>query len=167
VGASGWHYFVPYDSDPARALAKLREDTFRAGTYHSTKKKKPASIEQLIEWCAESGTHSILDVSRTVAGPLPPSLNDFFQSLVAGGKAPDTNAIAGYMEQLAKFLGAVAPVPAEVVLAACGTHTPERAALEVAAFHFMNLAPRGCGYWTTAFVKGAPSELLFAGKSGD
>ncbi len=33
MGASSWHYFVPYEADIERALQNLREAVFRRGSY--------------------------------------------------------------------------------------------------------------------------------------
>lgn len=33
MGASGWHYVVPYDDDPEKALQKLRSEVFTSGEY--------------------------------------------------------------------------------------------------------------------------------------
>src|SRR5690348_4643486 len=35
MGATGWHYFVPYDADTQTALQSLREKVFKEGTYGS------------------------------------------------------------------------------------------------------------------------------------
>ena len=35
MGATGWHYFVPYEADTQAALQSLREKVFKEGTYGS------------------------------------------------------------------------------------------------------------------------------------
>src|SRR5882724_9731460 len=146
MGASGWHYFVPYDTDVSRALAKLREDVFKRGDYYCPSKKKPKSIEELIELCEESGTHSILDVTRVVDTSSPPSMNTWFQSL--GGRAPTQDEMRAFTQSQMKAFGTVAPAPAAAISAACKTDKPDHAALEKALFGFHGLSARGTGLWT-------------------
>src|SRR5262245_30402141 len=97
MGASGWDYFVRYQTDIFKALQELREVTFQRGEYYRrspfwqdmtfeefvppdlglTDEDKadyaaefqkmqalpePTSIETLIQWNAEDGTHSIIDI---------------------------------------------------------------------------------------------------------
>jgi dipeptidase len=99
MGASGWAYFVPYQTDISKALQELREAVFQRGEYHQrspywkdmtfeeflppdpdlTEEDKadylaefqkmqalpePTSIETLIQWNAEDGTHSIIDYAK-------------------------------------------------------------------------------------------------------
>lgn len=180
MGASGWHYFVPFDPDPQAALQRLREDVFRRGQYFSPKTKKPGllkpakaaaapkSIEELLALCKESGTHSILDVDRLVTAPHPPSTADWMRALAAAGRAATADEISAQLAAQLTYLGTVGPVPETQLLAACGSHRPERAALDTALFTLLAMCPRGAGMWTTVYdAAGAPSELLFLGKTGD
>jgi hypothetical protein len=94
---SEWSYWVDYDPDISAALQRLREDVFARGDYatgdspiavgsrliipHVQEKRKPSTIEELLEQEGESGTHSILDItsispksrSRAIS-PFPDSL---------------------------------------------------------------------------------------------
>jgi hypothetical protein len=80
VGASEWDYYVPYQEDLDAALQQLRRQVFEAGDYYwvngadwrpeEKREPRPQTLEKLWEnelvW--ETGTHSILDISR-VLGP--------------------------------------------------------------------------------------------------
>jgi hypothetical protein len=71
MGASAWSYYVPYQEDINQALQDLRQEVFRSGQYYRPQPgaPPPATIEELLESNAESGTHSILDVM--MAAPQP------------------------------------------------------------------------------------------------
>jgi hypothetical protein len=73
VGASDWRYVTPYRGDVAAALQGLRERVFRDRKYYwwddlEEDEPRPPTIDGI--WASqqmrESGTHSILDVSRVV-----------------------------------------------------------------------------------------------------
>ncbi|MBU2668246.1 hypothetical protein KOI35_32515 [Actinoplanes bogorensis] len=84
MGASGWDYYVPYQPDLAAAFTSLRTKVFDDGDYfwavHYDFGKtaadfpdRPRTMDELwsSEDVQESGTHSIVDMSRlsTTAGP--------------------------------------------------------------------------------------------------
>lgn len=97
MGASGWNYFTPYQQDVEQALQLLRKQVFESRS-NATSRRKPSdfdllpeqdkwafegvqdtddeisfdgfnSIEELLEECAEDGTHSILDIEATSNAP--------------------------------------------------------------------------------------------------
>jgi len=140
MGASGWHYFVPHDPDIGSALARLREDVFQRGAYYKpSKTKKVASIAAALRLAAEDGTHSVLDVSRVVETPLPPTP-----------------------------FGAVAPVSEAQLVAAFGSTRPDHAAVEAGALKLDAFLTRGCGVYVVVYsAAGAPAEIFFAGVTGD
>ncbi|MET7396842.1 hypothetical protein ABZS66_25500 [Dactylosporangium sp. NPDC005572] len=80
MGASGWDYYVPYQPDLQAALHELRQRVFETGDYwwavpyefgksaadFPDRPRTEAELwaEEIVQ---ESGTHSILDMSRVVA----------------------------------------------------------------------------------------------------
>ncbi|MFC0029647.1 hypothetical protein ACFFMM_08940 [Micromonospora chaiyaphumensis] len=79
MGASGWHYYVPYRPDLQAALAELRRNVFEAGDYWwavpyefgksaADFPDRPRTEDDLWadESVQESGTHSILDMSHVL-----------------------------------------------------------------------------------------------------
>lgn len=50
MGASGWSYFVPYESNVKTALAKLQAKVFEAGDYYDPCERKPADDQTFTEW---------------------------------------------------------------------------------------------------------------------
>lgn len=90
MGATEWMYFTPYQADPEKALQRLRQEVFAEGRYRPKSKVElllrwifrgvgiPKTIEEAVEFAAEDGTHSILDIYRTgnrpefgISTPLP------------------------------------------------------------------------------------------------
>jgi len=80
VGASDWNYYVPYQPNLQTALDELREHVFQTGEYWwavpyefgksaADFPNRPRTEAELWaeEVVQESGTHSILDMSRVVA----------------------------------------------------------------------------------------------------
>jgi hypothetical protein len=85
VGASGWDYYVPYQPDLQAALQELRRRVLDSGDYWwavpyeigksaADFPNRPKTEAEL--WAAEvvqeSGTHSILDMSRVVGADEEP-----------------------------------------------------------------------------------------------
>jgi hypothetical protein len=68
MGAEGWSYFVPYESDVENALAKLRQQVFASGDYRGSE-MNPATPEQAVENTEADGTASILDITRVSDSP--------------------------------------------------------------------------------------------------
>jgi len=196
MGATGWSYFVPYEADISAALQRLREDVFARGDYeygdgvltddqrkaylemlppdwrqkvkeeaekleepmkglylkavemHSRAlsgsssasrkpKRKPKTIKKLLELQAESGTHSILDIDGVSSEP--------------------------------KF-NTISPFPRAKLVECFRSETPGRAEIEE-AYGSGSLeefvSERWQGIYIIAYRDGSPSEIFFAGCSGD
>lgn len=71
MGAEPWANFTKYDSNIQRALDRLREDVFAAGTYRYAE-EQPSSIDEAREIADADGTCSVLDIDRVSDEP------DFF-----------------------------------------------------------------------------------------
>jgi hypothetical protein len=151
--SSEWRYFVPYEADVAAALQRLREDVFARGEYMTEASEiaaarylediprlstsKPTSIEQLLEQEGDHGTHSILDITHV--SPTPKRR-------------------------------AVSPLPASVLEDYCLSGTPSIEEIED-VYEFGSLEKyvnkRWRGIYIIAYKDGKPSEIFFAGSSGD
>ena len=125
MGASGWEYFVPYQPNIDQALQELREQVFRSGDYHLRPQMhidpddfagmpedvreqlplwierensfvQPTTIDALLEWNGEDGTHSILDIQRVSLSPefgaAAPLSADELTRLFGGGQ-PDRSMV--------------------------------------------------------------------------
>jgi hypothetical protein len=151
--SSEWSYFWPYETDVAVALQRLREDVFARGAYMTEESEiasarylvdmprlstsKPSSIEELLEQEGEHGTHSILDITHV--SPTPKRR-------------------------------AVSPLPVAVLADYCLSDSPSSAEIED-VYEFGSLEKyvnkRWRGIYIIAYKDGKPSEIFFAGCSGD
>jgi hypothetical protein len=144
MGASAWCYVVSYDADPRRSLAALREQVFAAREYHFLGDDWPGTLPELFadEDVQETGTHSILDVSRIVDADQP----DTF-----GTVRPLRPA------ELQRFFGTERPTETEFESAYDAAGTSE----------LKDHGIRGSGYCTTLYSGGDPTAIAFWGRSGD
>ncbi len=138
MGASAWQYFVTFDSDTRRALARLRQEVFQAGQYHAPPGvPRPASIEELLELSGETGTHSILDVM------------DVAQQPAAGFVAPLSRS------EIGATFGSERPTRLDA----------ERARTALEAIRLRR--GRWSGTYVVLYQQDTPAEILFFGYSGD
>ena len=68
MGGHPYRYVVDYEQDLQAALDRLRADVFRRGEY-SGADQKPKSPEAAVRASGESGTRSILDITKVQAKP--------------------------------------------------------------------------------------------------
>jgi len=151
--SSEWSYWVPYDSDISAALQRLRGEIFAEGNYAtadsvlsvgsrlivppSDPRPKPATIQELLEREGKSGTHSILDMTCISATPKRKAISPFPDSL------------------LKEYFGSATPAPSNVQ--------------EVYDFGSLEkfVTTRWRGIYLVAYFDGKPSDIFFAGCSGD
>jgi hypothetical protein len=134
-------------------LQRLRQDVFEQGNYAtadsvitvgkrliippSRRQPKPATIEELLEQVGDSGTHSILDMD--CVSPKPKRR-------------------------------AISPLPISVLLDYFSTETPSPSEIEE-VYEFGSLeklvTKRWRGIFIVAHFGGKPSDIFFAGCSGD
>jgi len=63
MGADAWSYWLPYRENIEGALADLREQVFRSGSFRGVE-LRPKTVEQAVSNMESDGTASILDISR-------------------------------------------------------------------------------------------------------
>jgi hypothetical protein len=68
VGAEPYQYVVPFEADAQVALEKLRGEIFKAGRYRGAN-RGAKSPEAALEQAGDSGTASILDISKVQEEP--------------------------------------------------------------------------------------------------
>lgn len=156
MGASGWRYTTPYESDLEAALDRLRADTFRRGDYFwpwegewvdpGEERPRPTTMAELLadEAVETEGTHSIIDCPRVVHGV--PTTDEEWSSLA--------------------YYGAVVPVTRAELVEAIGTDHPT-------GQHLDALEERiDCARWVGRCAvlysaSGEPEQVAFWGYSGD
>jgi hypothetical protein len=172
MGASGWDYYTEYEADLQRAFEALQARVLAEGDYWwavegksaSDCPDRPRTMAELFadQHVQQSGTHSILDMSRVLPVGEPPKygwvggLEEVFRS--GGGREA--------IERLGRpEFGTIAPVtPAEAIeLVGTDRLTREHAdALDNLPYH------RGFGRCAVLHdAAGAPAEIYFWGASGD
>jgi hypothetical protein len=125
-----------------RATSLIRQQAERmrdtlAGGTPARRKRKPKTIKKLLELQGESGTHSILDV---------------------GGVSPKPE------------FGTVSPLPPTKLVELFGSERPSHAQIERASSSGALegfTSERWQGIYVVAYHDGSPSEIFFAGCSGD
>jgi hypothetical protein len=143
MGAVLYRYFVRYQPDLDAALQELREREFRAGRYNP-----------VVPFPFHAGSLAPGARHRTIREALRVAGADGTRSIL------DLGRVAEEPE-----LGAVAPLPDEVLLELYGTTRPTRAMVEQGAdSEYME---RGQGIYIIIYRDDQPDEILFAGYSYD
>jgi hypothetical protein len=127
----------PFKTLYLQGAEKIRGEIMGGGSAPRKPKRKPKTIGEVLEFQAESGTHSILDII---------------------GISPESQ------------FGHIRPFPREKLVEFFGSETPGHAEIEEA--HDSGLledfiSERWKGIYIVAYGHGSPSEIFFAGCSGD
>jgi hypothetical protein len=162
MGASSWSYLTKYQPDLDAALAKLQQQEFRAGRYYRPKKaKKPKSIAELRKQNAEEGTHSILDITRV--GPRPNRPGEIFLEM----PPPDPEGHRRWLEDWNNRFGTARELHPDDLVEFFGTLTPSRAQVDERLDELIDWRSRWQATIVVVHDAGKPTEILFAGVSGD
>ncbi|WP_030411417.1 hypothetical protein [Streptomyces sp. NRRL S-1448] len=149
MGASGWRYVTPYQSDFGAALRTVRAQVLASGEYFSPTEwglPAPASPGELFEnpvyweFMGTSGTHSVLDVDRVIATE---EEHDF---------------------------GTVRPLSVAAIRVGFGSDQPSLAdfnGMDPGDLDALEEAPRWSGHCMALYEDGVPCALAFWGVSGD
>jgi hypothetical protein len=146
MGTVPYWYFVTYQPDVEAALQDLREREFRAGRYNPVMAFPPFPV----------GPHS----------PAPGAGHRTIREALRASGADGTRSILD-LERVSDelTLGAVAPLPEDVLLDLYGTTRPTREVVEQGAgFPYLE---RGQGVYVILYRGGEPDEILFTGCSYD
>lgn len=127
----------PFRTKYLEMAEKTKAEIMSGGSAPRKPKQKPRTIEKLLKEQAENGTHSILDIVCFSAEP--------------------------------KF-GAISPFPRTRLVEFFGSETPSHAEIEEKCNSGSleeYMAERWQGVYIIAYRDGSPSEIFFAGCSGD
>jgi hypothetical protein len=162
MGASGWSYYVPYDTDLTAALERLHVQVFKKGEYYGrTKLRKAKTIAQLRERNREDGTHSILDITHIGARPAK------IESELPPLPPPDAEGQARWIAERRERHRSARELHPDELVVLFGTTTPTRAQVQARELDLMSRGDRWTGTIVVIFEGERPSELLFVGRSGD
>jgi len=98
---------------------------------------KPSTIEELMRWNGEDGTHSIIDISKLVTTPEESSAFNF------------------------------APLSEKQLIETLGTTKPSHKQIEENESELANLRQRYEGTYIVVYKDNQPDEIFFTGYSGD
>lgn len=68
MGGHPYQYVVEYEPDIQAVLERLRADVFREGKYFGSD-RKPASPQVAVKQAGDTGTRSILDITKVTSRP--------------------------------------------------------------------------------------------------
>ena len=127
----------PFRTKYLEGAEKHKQQIMGSGSTSPNPRPKPTTIEELLESRAESGTHSILDIHSISSEPQ---------------------------------FGAISPFPRTKLVEFFGTETPTHEQIE--EVHDSGsleeyVSERWQGVYIVAYRNGLPSEIFFAGCSGD
>ena len=163
MGASGWHYFVPYQSDVMAALHQLREKVFVEGEYY-----KPALFyAKLLNDIGDQLEPEVIDgVKKSIeeyeSRPEPHTIDELIEMNAEAG----THSIID-MHDIGKEpdFGVLSPMPEDLMMEILGTLQPDRSLVE-SQMDKLSWRIKACHYFIV-YEGDSPSEICFIGYSGD
>ena len=164
MGASAWHYIVPFQPDIQAALDTLRQKEFAAWK-QAHPRKRYKSIDALLKAVGADGTSSILDVNHISTTPLPSAKRGFSHY-----NFRDPKDMARFMAAMNEHIGKVFPLSSEDYLTLFGTTRPTRLDIEQASSALAILydrLERDSGIYLILYQNDIPTEIYFMGISGD
>ncbi len=190
MGASGWHYFVPYQADIQQALDALRQDVLASGAfYHGQAWWRGMKFEDFLPPVSDEA--SIAEYRRTfdhLQSLQPPTTIDEWlewngvegthsildvDRVVDACIPPTHNSLyqtdpQSYWDAEHARDGTVAPLSADELQAVFGTLQPSKAQVEAQLKLLYNYcSERGIGRYVVVYAQDQPQEILFIGFSGD
>ena len=163
MGASGWHYFVPYDSDINGALNRLREEVFKQGKYYKPAlfyEKLLQDIGDQLESDVVEGVEKSIEEYRTM--PEPESIDELIEMNAESG----THSIID-MHNVGSEpgFGTITPMPENMLIELFQTACPNHSQVEKQIDQMFNTI-RSC-YYLLVYEDDIPKEIFFIGFSGD
>lgn len=166
MGASGWQYIVPYQTDIQKALNELRGLVFQSGNYY---KREPfwqdtdeseyddapdeEVRQQLVEWL-----HKMKSMKE------PTTIEELF--LWNGEDGTHSILDIKGVSDVPDY-GAISPLSLEELVSLFGTQQPTRAMIEQKTDEIMGLRKSWQGTYVIVFKDGFPNEIFITGFSGD
>ncbi len=193
MGASGWICFVPYDPEPSVAFRAARHAAFREDAYppvrselelHRLRKALANDIQELRRGPAELGngpdretmiaiTEGQIDLIELELASLAPDftarpLDDQIEALIARCAENGTHSILDFhsVAETPGF-GKAAPLTKGERRALFGTERPTRAQVTEKQDALIQHRCRGMASYVIVYEGEEPTEIAFAGISGD
>lgn len=166
MGASGWHYFVPYQVDIRQAFDALREDVFRRGDYTGPEVMSPEEKDRMRQINDELRRNIPgIALSDPTDDDSPPQT---IEELVRRCGEEGTHSILdmrGVSDEPA--LANVSPLDDDDLMQVFGLTQPTHDMAISKLRDLLELSDSWVGSVLTIYKGGQPDELLFVGFSGD
>jgi len=163
MGASGWHYFAPYQPDIKAALYQLQDEVSTKGEYLKPALFYSALMHQVGE---QLEPNVVKEVNTAIEDfknrPEPQTIEELIEMNAEMG----THSIID-MHEIGEEpgFGVVAPMPEDMLTTIFGTHRPNHSQIESKIDElFMKI--RAC-YYVLVYQDDGPDEFFFIGFSGD
>jgi len=170
MGASSWSYFVPYREDIGAALEALRKRVFQTREYLDPDASLlqvfsgRAAGKKLLDRLPDELREEIRKEISLRRARRPATIEDLLERAGAGG----THSILDIVKIGARpGRAAAAPLGPAQRRKLYGTLKPDRVQVETRLYELMNLRPAWKACYVVVYRDGRPSEICFAGSSGE
>jgi hypothetical protein len=172
VGASGWHYQVPYEPDIGAALERLRQQVFASGDYARplelvgdfTREAMAADLREMAELSGEPMEEA--SVARLAAGDAPGSIDEALSWAMESGTHSILDISGGVADEVG--FGVMTPLSTRGYASVFGTDHPTDDAVAEALDRLDGLIEeRWQGLYVIGYQGDTPSSITFVGVSGD
>jgi hypothetical protein len=172
MGASGWHYFTPYQADIGKAMRELQEDVFQRDDYYKLDYLDDNvdtmidSLDSLLPQYLRDMMHHDAHVLRGTGSSEPTTI----EALRDWNAESGTHSIIDILSvDEEPEIGIAAPLPDTELIRLFGTTRPTRTMIEVPGMieTLMDLRGRGEGTYIIVYHHEQPDEIFFTGFSGD
>jgi hypothetical protein len=187
MGASGWIYFTPYQSDPANALAELRQQIYASGDFINYLAQSQAHLEKVVQNGSAEQQAWLSDWQQReyLFGRTPPDPAELLQEVGQQLKEQTLDTIRLFdegngthsildIEYIAveeRTLYGASALPPDALLEIFGTPQPTHEQIEACYEHYPSPLDALYERWTAIYMivyhDREPSEYCFIGASGD
>jgi hypothetical protein len=164
MGASQWAYAVPYQPDIETTLQDLRQKIFRSGNYYTRAAFTQRLLNEVPNLPMGVRLREQLSLRRLRRQPAPQSI----EALIQMNGEEGTHSILDIqaVSATAQF-GTVSPLTDQQLLTIFSTTTPTREMVTDKLDQCCELRRRWEGLYIITYQDERPSEICFAGFSGD
>ena len=169
MGASGWHYFTPYQEDVGQALEKLRTRVFASGDYYAAWRDGAEITDEELAGRPPGLRDALAQLrdevrERNAGVPEPTTILEALERAAEDG----THSILDIcgLSDGAGFATAF-PMPEAVTVDRFGAARPTREQIEADKRRRTEGLGRWQCWYAVVYKDGRPDEIYFEGCSGD
>ncbi len=182
MGATTWSYFTPYQADIDKALAELRQHVFNEGQYQDGEvpldvtaadelEQRMATVvqsltpQQRLMW--EKTQEMLAAAKQRNKKPARPPAKTIKELLKRSGEAGTHSILDVDRVAPTPTYGAVCLLPPVRLRELFGTERPTREQVQAAWGEWPEIHRRWQALYVVVYFHDEPSEIFFAGSSGD